>query len=142
MIKNTNIKNSIKHVINRFAQPSRLYASNGTTLKQLLHTGDTYQNTPADGDRIQMFFMCDGTETKFELGTEKHTTRGIFDLYVNGILDSSGYDDYAAGSTDSFRDITLTEPIVKGSNMVELRINGKNASSTNYLIYHRGSSLQ
>jgi len=128
--------------VNRWTRPGRLYAADGTTLKQLAHVGYTTQIIVANGDRFQLFHLCAGTETKLNLSTYKHNNCGIFDLYVNGVLDSAGYDDYSSVAISVHRDITLTRPIVPGLNTIEFRVNGKNASSTNYLLQIYGASLQ
>ena len=144
------IKNSIQGIKITFNLPSRLYANDGTTLKVLQYsetptaTTKTYsiQQTPANGDRFQIFFVCDGTETKLELGNRKDVDCGIFDLYVNGVLDSSGYDDYIAVLEEVYREITLTQPIKKGLNTIELRVNSKNVASSNYKLKIWGASIQ
>jgi len=82
------------------------------------------------------------TETKLELGNRKDVDCGIFDLYVNNVLDSSEYDDYIAVLEEVYREITLTQPIKKGLNTIELRVNGKNVASSNYAINLGGTSLQ
>lgn len=127
--------------VNRFTRPGRLYASDGTTLKNLYQTTATVQDIPANGDRIQMFFIADGTETKLTLGQYKTASSGIFDLYVNGVLDSSGYDNYSSSGVIIQRQITPTQPIVAGLNTIEMRVNGKNASSTNYGISTYGVNI-
>lgn len=134
------------NVVITWAKPSRLYAANGTTLKQLLQ-GEytrprTQQLVAADGDRMQMFFFARGNETTLDISTDTNTTRAIWDLYVNGVLDSSGYDDYSAAAGHQQRHITLTRPIVVGYNVIELRANGKNALSTDYFIAQIGASIQ
>lgn len=134
------------NVVVTFSKPSRLYASDGVTLKQLLQ-GEytrprTQQAVAADGDRMQMFFYARGDETILDISTDTNTTRAIWDLYVNGVLDSSGYDDYAAAAGHQQRHITLTRPIVAGYNVIELRANGKNALSTDYIIAVIGASIE
>lgn len=125
----------------KFTRPSKLLDNPGTTNKPISHDYRSYQGTPADGDRIFMYVVCDGDETVLDLGTEKGSFAGIFDLYINNVLDSSGYDDYAAATAAVFRRITLTESIKRGLNTIELRVNGKNASSSNYYILVYGVSV-
>lgn len=128
--------------LNRYSNVSKVLSS--TNQKKAI--GDwiygRYQVSAADGDKLQMFFICDGTETKLEISTRKQAQFGIFDLYINGVLDSSGYDDYAAVDGDIHREITLTQTIVPGMNTIELRVNGKNAASSGYFIEVYGASLQ
>ena len=123
-----------------FSRPDRLYASDGTTLKQLNHAAYSYQNSAADGDRMQLEFYARGTETKLCLGCSKTSTSGKFDLYINGNLDTSAYDNYAASPADLHRYITLTQPINPGYNLIELRVNGTTGAA--YVLNVYGASLQ
>lgn len=125
------------------------YANIGILLSSALVKKQIYETqngrsqvTPADGDRLQLFFVCDATETLLEISTLRGTLKGIWDLYVNGILDSSGYDDYGAISLPLHREITLNQPIVARVNTIELRVNGRNALSTNYYLEVFGASVQ
>lgn len=121
---------------------SRIYASDGITIKDIsAYSGGVSQDTPANGDKNQMFFYADGTEKTLYLTTTSDTNGGIFDVYINNILDSSGYDSYAAVSTVVNRKITLTQPIVYGYNIIELRMNGKNASSNSYQVIVQWMSI-
>jgi len=115
--------------------PSRLYASDGTTLKQLGFRYSAYQIVNnVDGDKMFAYFTCKGNETLAYLRHYKDSNSGIFDLYINNVLDSSGYDEYAAVGVSSSLKITLTQLIKKGLNTIEFRVNGKNASSSAYKI--------
>lgn len=128
--------------VNKWTRPGRLYAADGTTLKSMAHAYYTFQVSPENGDKFQLFFICSGLETTLNLGTYKGTTIGIFDIYINNILDSAGYDDYFLGSGFVYRSITLSQPIIAGINTIELRVNDKNVSSSNYYIDIAGASLQ
>ncbi len=128
--------------VNRFTRPGRLYASNGTTLKKMNHREYSYQDTPENNDKIQMFFICNGTETRLELAMSKNSGSAIFDLYVNDVLDSSAYDNYGSLAVILYREILLSRPIVAGLNVIELRVNGKNALSSNYFMNTYGANLQ
>ena len=75
------------------------------------------------------------------IGTEKDVNCGIFDLYINDVLDSSGYDDYAAVAADIARTITLTQPLRKGWNKITLKINSKNAASVDYFLNVYGMAV-
>lgn len=127
--------------INTWTRPSRCYTAAGV-LKTLSHA--TYTNTPipADGDRLQMFFMARGNETFLSIGTNQSTQYGIWDLYINGVLDSAGYDDYAAVGGVIQRYIALTQPVRQGYNVFEMRVNGRNALATNWFIAIYGASIQ
>lgn len=128
--------------VNRWTRPGRLYASDGTTLKQLRHSTSTLQALPANGDKIQMFLLCDGTETQICLTTLRGSTCGIFDLYINDTLDSAGYDQYNATAGVVHNWITTTQQINPGLNLIELRVNNKNVSSSSYAIQVQGLSVQ
>ena len=137
------INNKITFLLNRYTIVSRLYATDGTTLKKINHSQlYSTQNNPADGDKLQLFFICDGTETKLEITTRPRSGNGIFDIYINNVLDSSGYDDYSATTITKHTEVTLTQPIKKGLNTIEFRVNGKNAASSGYLCNIVGVSLQ
>lgn len=125
-----------------WARPGKLLAANGVTLKQMNHAAYTVQTIAENGDRIQLSFICAGNETRLLLSTNKYAARGIFDLYVNNVLDSMGYDDYAASGIDTHRYIVLTQPIRAGQNTIELRVNEKNPSSNSYIVAVFGASLQ
>ncbi len=132
--------------VNRWTRPGRLYASDGTTLKQLIHTDTTRfvttQNAPENGDRLQTFFICAGTETKLSISNLSRYDAAIFDIYVNGELDSTGYDDYSPWDEFISRYITLSQPTITGLNTIELHVNGQNASSTGYAVRTYGISIQ
>lgn len=135
----------IVQAIPPFMRPVVIFASDGVTKKAVYHTtsGTLQQSgTAADGDRLQMFHDGIGNETVLDLGTYKTSGNGIFDIYINGILDSSGYDDYNATSTNTLRNITLTRPIVQGKNTIELRVNGKNALSSGYVVWVLGAGIR
>jgi len=132
-----------QNIIVRYANIGRAYASDGVTLRQITHSNvGRSPLTSADGNRIQLFFMCDGTETKLEISNRAGIAKAMWDLYINNVLDSSGYDDYAASAADVHREIVLTIPVRPGLNTIELRVNGKNASSTGYDVFVYGASLQ
>lgn len=96
----------------------------------------------ADGNRYQMFFMARGNETELNISTKIGIDGGIWDLYINGILDSAGYDDYAVAEAVITRQIILTLPIRQGYNVFEMRCNGKNPASVNFTITVFGASIQ
>lgn len=132
-------------VIMTFARPSRLYAADGVTKKTLVHGVHTFpytwQTAPANGDKMQLLFYAVGNETMLDISTHRNTDRAIWDLYVNGIQDSGPYDDYGT-SLMNVRHITLTQPIKTGFNVLEIRINGKNAASSAYYVAVAGVSIQ
>lgn len=91
----------------------------------------------ADGDKYYAEFCLSGTETLLSIGINKNTYTGKFDLYVNGVKDDMAtYDTYAASNTWTYTQVTLCAAtlatIKAGYNQIELRVNGKNASSSDY----------
>ena len=84
---------SAPKLINTFLRPSRLFASDGITAKQLIHgdaigadyTGATGQATAAVGDIFEMDAYCVGNETTMSISTIKNTSMGSWDLWVNGV---------------------------------------------------------
>ncbi|MDD2753891.1 MAG: hypothetical protein PHS80_00050 [Methanothrix sp.] len=57
-------------------------------------------------------------------------------------LDSSGYDTYRSSAMVAIVSITKTAPIATGWNYLKIVVNGKNASSTNYIIGIYGVRLR
>ncbi len=129
-------------LLNRFANIGRIWSA-ANVLKDI---GDSAagrgQVIPADGDRLFLYYIADGTETAFDITCRGGTTSAIFDLYINNVLDSAGYDNYLAVAADITRHIILAQPVLQGLNQIELRVNGRNGLSTNYYILIRGASLQ
>jgi len=136
------INNSRSNGINRYGRPGTLKDSAGALISVNHASEGTRAVTLADGNKYFLYFMADGTETQLQITTLKGTDAPKWDLYVNGVLDSSGYDDYANPAANISRPITLTQPIINGKNTIELRINGKNAASTDYLLLVKGASIQ
>lgn len=125
----------------RFGKVCKVTTS-ADVIKAVTVTSNSQAASGANGDKYIIDLYLKGDETKLELGTVKGPAKGIFDLYVNDVLDSSGYDDYAAGTTDSSREITLTETVHNGYNIIELRVNSKNAASSGYLLAVYGVMVQ
>jgi len=130
-------------ILNRYTNIGKLTTSDGTTLKAIATAlGYRGQVTAAIADRAFLYFIADGTETQLQISTYKDVDCANWDLYINSILDSSAYDDYAAAPVISNRSITLTEAIKKGLNTIELRATAKHASSTDYFLKILGASIQ
>lgn len=128
--------------------PSRLYASDGATLKQLIgQTGGAAgvtQNvgTQADGDRFQAFVYARGNETKLCLASYGAPDSGKFEIFINGVKDGTTvYDDYKATAGTWNRWITLTQAIVAGYNLIEFRVKDKSASSSSWYLRISPSSI-
>lgn len=129
-------------ILNRWSRPSKLTASDGVTLKKINHGITSYQQNPANGDRFYIYFICSGDEDALQLGSYEGKNSGIFDIYINNNLDSSGYDNYNVRDVDIHRQISLYRPIIIGFNLIELRVNGKNIKSSRYFLFIYGASLQ
>lgn len=142
-VQNDKLANANIGLLSRWARPGKLLASDGTTLKQITHDTTTTATSAADGDKMFMYFICDGTETKLEIGMSYQTGTGKYDVYLNGTLDTGGTTDtYAGSSTGTYREVVLSGSVVKGLNTIEFRVNGKNASSSGYALKVFGASLQ
>lgn len=132
-----------------FTRPSKVLSS-ADVPKQLDH-GDTVgvpiytvssADSGANGDKYFLYFYTPtGTETIIEISTLKAPSAGKWDLYVNGSVDTTGYDDYAAADAPVIRRITLSSSLLVGENLVELRVNGKNGASSGYYINVFGVSI-
>lgn len=99
-------------------------------------------STGENGDKYIVYALCMGDETQLEASFYYFSDEGIWDLYINDVLDSSGYDAYTGGGTDMQIRVTLANPLPAGINKIELRINGKNALSNNYFLRVYGMRLK
>lgn len=135
------ITNAITTYLNRFAHAGKLTASDGTTINTIKFDDGQIAVTPANGQEFSFYFILDGTETIIQLQTYSSSSKGKFDLYINEVLDSS-YDEYSAGSVETDRVITVTQPFTSGNNVIKLKINGKNLSSSGYGLRIRGMNIQ
>jgi hypothetical protein len=88
-----------------------------------------------DGDKYLAEAYCDNSETIMNVIYEKNSFTGKFDVYLNGIKDNGAtIDTYGASSSAANSEITLSTKPMKGYNRIELRVNGKNASSSDYVL--------
>jgi hypothetical protein len=125
-----------------FFVPSYLYSS-GNVEKSIKSTnGYHFQNSPATGDYFYVEVFCSGSETILDVSWYKDANRCIFDIYVNGVLDSSSYDGYASSPTVLLTSITLLSSVRSGWNEIKFLVNGKNASSSNYILSLYGVRLR
>lgn len=96
-----------------------------------------YQSSPANGDKIIFYFTLQDGEYTFCMIGVKYPDEGKSDLYVDDVKvnGATPYDWYAAATTLNqtwtVTGITLT---TSGLHKFEIRVNGKNASSSNYFI--------
>ena len=88
--------------------------------------------TLGSGHKLYYFPFCVGGETTIDINVSKGSNRCMFDLYINGVLDSSGYDLYNSSTVDATVTISLTQAITAGFNEIRIVVNGKNGSSTGY----------
>lgn len=88
--------------------------------------------TLGSGHKLYYYPFCVGGETTIDINVSKGSNRCMFDLYINGVLDSSGYDLYNSSTVDATVTISLTQAIVAGFNEIRIVVNGKNGSSTGY----------
>lgn len=96
--------------------------------------GAAYAN---NGDYGNIYFILDGDETKLHLLGKKGTSGAKIDVYLNGSLDTQGIDLYAAAPEEYEAVITLNTACVVGMNIVKLKVNTKNASSSDYTVQIR-----
>lgn len=127
--------------INNFYTPWKLY-SGADVEKSIKRYGTCYQNANADGDYFLFKIWCIGNETVLDLSWQKGPACGIFDIYLNDVLDSSSYDGYSGTSPNTLTSITLTRNVIPGMNVFKFKVNGKNASSTAYQFTAYGVSLR
>lgn len=130
-----------KPIIGSITLPNSLKSSENVE-KLIAFPGYAAQGYAANGDYMTFTMYCAGTETHLEISIYKSVSRGIFDIYINGILDSSGYDTYAASGSASILDVLLSQPIIAGWNTIVFKVNGKNASSSGYYINIYGVRLR
>lgn len=124
----------------QFTRCAKITASNGT--EQAISSTVFDSGSAANGNNYYFYVFCDGTETILDLGTQKGGSRGIFDIYLNGALDTAGFDDYNSSADDVTRNVTLARKPAPGWNEVKLVINGKNAGSSNYNLVVYGVRLR
>lgn len=93
-----------------------------------------YPTTGTDGTYAFFYLFCDGGETHLDINYHSDSDSCKFDLYINGSLDSSGYDLYSASYSGGVLVVTLTRTILAGWNEIKLVVNGKNSSSSGYLL--------
>ncbi len=93
-----------------------------------------YQNGGVDGDELNYeIFLAAGTYTFRFMGME-HDTRGIFDLTIDGIVKGS-IDTYNSSFGENYiASITGATVATSGVADVNVKINGKNASSSGYYL--------
>lgn len=92
----------------------------------------TVASGASNGDIVYIYVYKFENETNIDVMIAKRNACGIFDLYVNGILDSSGYDFYNATTLATTISISLTTPIYVGWNELKFVANGKNELSSSY----------
>lgn len=115
---------------------------NNSTIKVVsIGSYDTIMDSPAINDRYQFRIYAIGNETKLSFSNNKFNTRAVYDLYINGVRDSGGYDDYTSTSTNAQREVTLSNSLIAGYNLIELVVIGKSSFSSNYSLACYGMRL-
>lgn len=131
----------------RFSNVHKALNSSDTLIPILHYAYDVVASADAnDGDKYIAEFYLEGNETTLSIGYNKNTSRGQFDIYVNGVKDDQAtVDTYNGSAADSGLTVVLCAAtlatIQPGRNTVELRVNGKNVASTDYAIACYGMSF-
>jgi hypothetical protein len=122
--------------------PSKLYNASNQEIQIFWSAGRFYQDTATNGDYFIISCYCSGAESILTIMGYKSAAGAKFDLYLNGVLDSSSYDLYSGSGLNYNTDITLTQDVTLGWNEIKLVVNGKNVSSSGYVIYVAGVRLR
>lgn len=95
-----------------------------------------YQNSPADTQEYTSSFMLVGGTYNLSILAVKYPDGGKFDVYIDGATVGTTQDLYAGSGTYNVV-LTLSSITVTGDgyHTLKLKVNGKNASSTNYYLY-------
>lgn len=105
------------------------------------YSGCYYNTSHANGDEFTCCFHCPAGIYKLYLNAPKDSDRGIVSIEIDGIEQDS-IDLYAA-SAEKSNIIEITGIELEGKDhTLTLRIEGKNASSSDYYFYGSGISLQ
>lgn len=118
--------------------------SDGSTIAGLNVTAIPGYDRPITEENLSslvFFIPASGNETTVTILHHTSSDRPIFDLYINDVLDSSGYDQYSASDVHNLITVTPINTINRGWNKITLKCNGKNASSTGYKMYVAGVRL-
>lgn len=116
----------------QFNRCAYLTDSTNVELKMNSCGGIDRATTLGSGHKLYYYPFCVGGETTIDINVSKGSNRCMFDLYVNNVLDSSGYDLYNSSTVDATVTISLSQAIVAGFNEIRIVVNGKNGSSTGY----------
>lgn len=123
-------------------------ASDGTTVVSLTMDGNsgavgyTYWRLETadanDGDRYRSACVLKAGTYDINIYGMKVSSAGMFDVYVDGtkVNGATPFDQYAS-STDYDEVFTVSDVSIakSGNHLVELRVNGKHASSSDYRLY-------
>lgn len=92
-------------------------------------------NSSATGQYVSYTIgnLTAGTVYGITVGVKTTTTRGVFQMYVDGVATSQTYDEYATGN-GSFTSVALGTytPSTSGNHTFQFTVVGKNASSSSY----------
>lgn len=109
------------------------YFSLSATSAALIACASPIYVESSDGSWLEFVATASGGETTIAIITQKGGNRGKWDLYVDGDLDSEGYNDYG-GSVNVRRQITLQKPLSEGIHTFKMVTNGKDGDSTGYYV--------
>lgn len=113
--------------------PARLLVSNATLTETVTDTVliSTSAANAADGDTFDAMAWIEGGTYTLKIHGRKETTAGKFDVYIDGVLASSGNDAYASAANFMF---SISDVAISGSgyHTIRIKINTKNGSSSDY----------
>lgn len=109
----------------------------GATVARTIHASQEcsavwWQSTPANGDeRLINLVLEKGTWTLVLIG-ETASTCCKSDVYLDGVLQGSTLDWYSSTVAYNVEKSVTVAVLTSGQHALKLKVNGKNASSTNY----------
>jgi hypothetical protein len=100
-----------------------------------------FNNSLADGDNFSVIFSCTGGVYNIDINAPKNANNGKIDVFIDSDKIADGVDLYA-GSAELLNMLTIADvEISSGSHVLKIAVNGKNASSGNYVFITSGISL-
>lgn len=105
--------------------------------------GVDQQASAANGDYFIFNVWSDAaTEWTIDVNVAKSNAMGKFDLYLNGVSESTGNDCYNSTAANAMISIGISHAMKVGWNIVKLVLNGKNASSSGYSLATMGIRIR
>jgi hypothetical protein len=118
------------------------HATNAVPASVQIYFATTDTAYPGSGGHAYYYIDSNGSELVVNCAISKTSESGIYSLYINGVLDSAGYDFCDAGGVTLQLNITITPKLVTGINTIEFRCTGKNGASTDYSLSCYGVRLR